>query len=53
MRPRLDAVLRPVITLHQRPLLLPHTYHNLVKPLPLDSYLISTSGAPYFLFCLG
>ena len=53
VRPSLDAVIHPVIALHQRSLPLPRTYHNLMKPLPSDSYLISTSGSPYFLHCLG
>lgn len=53
MRPRHDIGLHPVTALHQRYLPLPRTYHDLMKPLPLGSYLISTSGSPYFLHCLG
>ena len=53
MRPRHDIGLHPVTALHQRSLPLPRTYHDLMKPLPLGSYLISTSGSPYFLYWLG
>ncbi len=53
MGPRLDMGLHPVTALHQRALPLPRTYHDLMKPLPLGSYLISTSGSPYVLYCLG